>query len=71
VSDHGHVPALRIVRGDPSAEQLAALVAVLAAASGAAEVPESTRDESRWAPPDRLVRAPLAPGGWWASALPR
>jgi len=36
VSDHGQVPALRIVRGDPSAEELAALVAVLAATAGAA-----------------------------------
>jgi hypothetical protein len=70
VSDHSQAPALRILRGDPSAEELAALVAVLAAASGAAEAPEPARDESQWAPPARLVRAPMTPSGWWASALP-
>jgi hypothetical protein len=70
---HGHheqPPALRIVRGNPTAEELAALVTVLAAASGGhsggppAAVPQ-------WAPPARLMRPAVAPTGWWESALPR
>jgi hypothetical protein len=72
-ASHGHHeqrPALRIVRGNPTAEELAALVAVLAAASGGhsdgppAAVPQ-------WAPPARLMRPAVAPTGWWESALPR
>jgi hypothetical protein len=63
---------LRIVRGEPSAEELAALLAVLAAAGSAgAEEPESGSEGSRWAAPERMLRAPVAPTGWWASGLPR
>ncbi|MGB8202918.1 MAG: acyl-CoA carboxylase epsilon subunit, partial [Pseudonocardiaceae bacterium] len=32
----GHSPAIRILRGDPSAEELAALIATLAALRGVA-----------------------------------
>jgi hypothetical protein len=64
-------PALRIVRGDPTAEELAALVAVLAAASGGAEPDGPTLPVSQWAPPARLMRPSVAPTGWWESALPR
>ncbi|KWX02426.1 acyl-CoA carboxylase subunit epsilon [Carbonactinospora thermoautotrophica] len=67
-------PFLRVVRGEPTAEELAAVVVVLqaraAAAAGAAapaEPPSAWRDRSRY------VRRPLAPGpgAWRASALPR
>ncbi|HET8602103.1 MAG TPA: acyl-CoA carboxylase epsilon subunit [Segeticoccus sp.] len=64
-------PQLRIVRGAPSAEELAALVTVLAAAGAGAH--ESPRQASRWAARDRLVGAAPGhgPGQWRASALPR
>ena len=70
VSD-GERPLLRVVRGEPSAEELAALVAVVtarAAASGG-----ELRRRSAWNDPGRLVRRPVAvgPGGWTASARPR
>jgi hypothetical protein len=64
-------PALRIVRGNPAAEEIAAVVAVLASASGAAPDQPEQGAVSHWAAPARLMRAPVAPTGWWASALPR
>jgi Acyl-CoA carboxylase epsilon subunit len=67
-------PALRVVRGNPTAEEIAALVAVLAArapAGGAAARRGSVRNG--WSERSRLLRAPLprGPGGWRASGLPR
>jgi hypothetical protein len=65
-------PFLRIVRGEPTAQELAALVAVLAAraAAGSAAGP---RPRSVWADPAGRLRVPLAPGpsAWRRSALPR
>ncbi|HEY3604841.1 MAG TPA: acyl-CoA carboxylase subunit epsilon [Sporichthyaceae bacterium] len=62
-------PVLRIVRGEPSDEELAALLAVVAARSGAVvesepEVPSAWRDRGA------LLRKPLhpGPGAWRASA---
>ncbi len=57
-------PVLRIVRGDPTPEEVAALTAVLAAASGGGE-PEPDRDRgpaSAWVEREALVRRPLTPG---------
>jgi len=62
-------PLLRVVSGDPTPEELAALVAVVAAASsGGAEPPAPRRSE--WSAPHRLLRTPLrhGPGAWRASA---
>lgn len=66
-------PLLRVVKGDPTPEQLAALVAVVAAsAAGGTEEPPRRRAE--WSARHRLVRQPhlLAhrhgPGAWRASA---
>ena len=64
-------PSLRVVRGEPSAEELAAVVAVLAAASTGAAPAGEPVPESQWAAPARLLRAPVAPSGWWTSTLPR
>lgn len=65
-------PLLRVVRGAPAAEELAALVAVLGArpASGASH-PAAPR--SRWADPARrlLAAEPPRAGAWRGSALPR
>jgi hypothetical protein len=65
-------PTLRVVRGEPSAPELAALVAVVAAQAGSGGTP-SPRPLSVWAARSRLVRPPLRPatGAWRASAWPR
>jgi len=64
-------PFLRVVRGDATAEEIAALVAVL----GAVQAPSSPEQQPRsvWADPARGVRRPLphGPGAWRASGLPR
>jgi Acyl-CoA carboxylase epsilon subunit len=70
----GQAPALVVVRGNPSDEQIAAVVAVLsvrARSGGVARRGEPGRSE--WSARHRLLREPLAraPGGWRASALPR
>jgi hypothetical protein len=63
-------PVLRVVRGEPDAAELAALVTVLAAASGSGEqAPAPAR--SSWADPARSVRAPLPRSGWRGSLAPR
>lgn len=68
-------PLLRIVRGEPDAEELAALTAVVAglAASGGGDADADSAQRSRWADRGALVRAPLTPGpgAWRASALRR
>ena len=58
-----------IDRYDP--EPLWALVAVLAAASGGEQPAGPATPVSQWAPPARLMRAAVAPTGWWESSLPR
>jgi hypothetical protein len=63
-------PMLRIVRGTPTAEEVAALVAVLAAASSTPTAPRRA-PRSAWAAPDRVVRQPLTQGGWSRSLAPR
>ncbi|MFD0685423.1 acyl-CoA carboxylase subunit epsilon [Actinomadura fibrosa] len=71
---------LRVVHGDPTPEEVAALVAVLTArarAAAAARGGGDTRPPSRWADRSRLVRRtaaggvlPRGPGAWRASGLP-
>ena len=67
-------PVLRVVRGDPTEEEVAALVTVLSArvsAAAAAETPPPRRSE--WAGHERRLRRPVhpSPNGWRASAFPR
>ena len=64
-------PLLQVVRGEPTDEQLAALLAVVAARTSAAAAPAPPPPRSRWATP--VLRGPLfpGPGAWRASALPR
>lgn len=68
-------PFLRVVRGDASPEEIAALVAVLTARARAAAAagtrPPAPR--SAWADHAHRMRVPLphGPGAWRASALPR
>ncbi|MBO0840891.1 MAG: acyl-CoA carboxylase subunit epsilon [Sciscionella sp.] len=65
-------PYLRVVRGNPNDAELAALTAVLAAASAAAPV-EEPRQPSAWANRAAQLRRPLhpGPGAWRGSALPQ
>lgn len=62
-------PLFRVVRGHPSDEELAALVAVLSAHSAPASPGKPTLTQSNWAAYWRGVRAPLlpGPGAWRAS----
>lgn len=66
-------PLLRIVRGTPDDEELAALTAVVASVAAASGAPAPTRRQvSRWADRAALVRHPLptGPNAWRASGLP-
>ena len=64
-------PLLRVVRGSATPEELAALVAVVAARGSAAVEPEPA-PVSHWGSRASLLRRPLphGPGAWQASGLP-
>jgi hypothetical protein len=64
-------PLLRVVRGDATPEEIAALVAVVAS-MGAPAAPAPKR-RSQWSAPGRAHRRtlPHGVGGWRASGLPR
>ncbi|WP_347343500.1 acyl-CoA carboxylase subunit epsilon [Jatrophihabitans telluris] len=64
-------PVLRIVRGNPSPEDVAAVTVVLSLLSASGSAPATTPSRSGgWADPRWRVRAPLtaSPGAWQASA---
>lgn len=63
-------PLLSVVRGEPTPEQLAALIAVVAARASAGSPVEAAPQRSLWSRP--VLRTPLhpGPGAWRASALP-
>lgn len=64
-------PLLRVIRGDATPEEVAALVAVVAAlGAGGAESPRRTPE---WSAHHRTMRRslPHGPGGWRSSGLPR
>ncbi|SDP29548.1 Acyl-CoA carboxylase epsilon subunit [Pedococcus dokdonensis] len=59
---------LRLVRGDATPEEVAAVLAVLTAVSGGSAEP-APRHTSQWASRERAVRRPLSPGpGAWQSS---
>jgi Acyl-CoA carboxylase epsilon subunit len=68
-------PALRVIRGDATPEEIAALVAILLSRSpddaGAARRPDRLA-RSAWSDRSRQLRGPLFPGpsAWRRSALP-
>ena len=66
------VPAIRVERGNPTPEQLAALTLVLASAGSGVEAP-APRQRTLWTARSRFARPrpAVGPGGWRASALPR
>ncbi|HYP45130.1 MAG TPA: acyl-CoA carboxylase subunit epsilon [Propionibacteriaceae bacterium] len=65
-------PLFSVVRGTPTDEELAALVAVLSARTGAGQTgagPAEPPTTSGWSAYWRAVRAPLRPGpGAWRAA---
>ncbi len=64
-------PVVRVVRGRPSPEDLAALVVVLAASAGGPSDDQAPA-RSVWASSGRAqVPHAAGPGAWRASALPR
>ncbi|MFE3458990.1 acyl-CoA carboxylase subunit epsilon [Nocardiopsis aegyptia] len=74
MSAHENPPHLVVVRGEPTAEELAALTAVLsaraAAARAAAEAPVPTAPASGWRDRSRGLRTRLYPGpGAWRRSL--
>ena len=72
-SEAGSAAVLRVVKGDPTPEDLAALVAVVAArASAVPAAAPSTDRASDWATYWRHAKRPLHPGPnrWRASAHP-
>ncbi|MGI8537980.1 MAG: acyl-CoA carboxylase subunit epsilon [Mycobacteriales bacterium] len=72
-------PLFAVVRGEPTVEELAALVAVMSAGSAAgdvadvADVADVPSAPSRWVDRGGSLRRPIVagPGAWKASALPR
>jgi hypothetical protein len=65
-------PLLRVVRGEPSAEELAALTVVVAALAQRGGARRRPRPVGAWASAARTHRRPLqaGPGGWQASGRP-
>ncbi len=64
-------PLLTVVRGEPTPEQLAALIAVVGARAAGGSEPEAAPAPSLWSRPQ--LRTPLhpGPGAWRASGLPQ
>jgi hypothetical protein len=69
VSDAPVAPALRIVSGSPTAEELAALTAVVSAVGGGDDEPAPRVRRGGWNDPAAQFRPPLTPGpnAWRAS----
>ena len=64
-------PLLRVVRGEPTPEELAGLLAVLGARNSSGG-PTAAAVRSAWGDPAVLVRQPLVPGPgrWTRSSRP-
>lgn len=67
------VPVIRVERGNPTPEQLAALTVVLTAATSGASPEQRAPRRTPWTARPRCDRLGpvVGPGGWRASALPR
>ena len=64
---------IRIERGNPTPEQIAALTTVLAAASASPAAPAGAAARSLWSARARFARPrpAVGPDGWRSSTLPR
>ncbi|HEV7192631.1 MAG TPA: acyl-CoA carboxylase subunit epsilon [Jatrophihabitantaceae bacterium] len=68
-TDEAQQPALRIVRGNPTPEEIAVLTAVVAAAAASPSEQASETQRGRWNDPRHAHRRPLLPGpGAWRAA---
>lgn len=63
-------PLLTVLRGAPTPEQLAALIAVVSSRGGGGE-PDAPAPRSLWARPVLRTALSPVPGAWRASSLPR
>jgi hypothetical protein len=65
-------PVLKLIKGNATEEEIAALVAVLAAMGGPGQEP-ARRPKAEWSAHHRKVREtlPHGRGGWRSSGLPR
>jgi len=62
-------PVIRVVRGNPTTDELAALVVVLTAGVPGDESAAAPKTPSGWSAYWRATRAPLSPGpGAWRSS---
>lgn len=61
---------LRILRGEPTPEELAALTAIVTAAGADTDAPPQPEQRGRWADPAHAHRQlwRAGPGGWRAGA---
>ncbi|TAM87874.1 MAG: acyl-CoA carboxylase subunit epsilon [Jatrophihabitans sp.] len=59
-------PALRVVSGDPTPEELAVLTALVTAVAAAGGATAHPRERGGWADPARALRVPppVGPGSW-------
>jgi Acyl-CoA carboxylase epsilon subunit len=64
------VPTIRVVHGDPTPEELAAVTALIGSAVPAQEPREPAERRGGWADRAAAVRRTPrpGPGAWWASA---
>jgi hypothetical protein len=63
-------PVLRVVRGDPTPEELAVVTALVTTASGSGTAETESPRHGRWNDPAWQVRRPLRPGpGAWRAAV--
>ncbi|KNX37783.1 acyl-CoA carboxylase epsilon subunit [Luteipulveratus halotolerans] len=65
----GEQSPLRVISGDASAEEVAAVLAVLSAAGGG-DRPETPEPRSRWGRPRPRGSAGASPDGWVRSGRP-
>jgi len=72
-SDEAGRPVLRVIRGDATPEEIAALLVVVAARARAVPAAPEPRPDAAWSDRAQIMRAPVAPGpgAWRASAWPR
>ncbi|WP_324783092.1 acyl-CoA carboxylase subunit epsilon [Streptomyces sp. H51] len=63
---------IKVVRGNPTPEELAAALTVLMSAAGTAGTGPAPRPAGAWGSPRSLLRTSrtYGPAGWHASALP-
>lgn len=72
MTDEATTP-LFLIKGDATAEEVAALTVVLQGIAAASVPPEEPEVISEWAAHHRKLRAthPSGPGGWRSSGMPR